>query len=487
MMPVTNDVVDVVIDEKPADDAGPDEVLLRLVSDAPVHRGGDDRLYARVPVDGRQEFFELSSAPLRDWLVDAFFLQRGTAPPPSALARVIAVLEARARFQKTTRPVFVRVAVEDAELSPAYYIDLGDASGQAIAIRDSGWTIVESPGVEFRRPAGMLPFPVPRTDGSIELLKPYVNLVERDFRLFVVWLTATMRPLGPYPPLVLQGEQDSAKTTVARIARLLCDPHSVPLLGESANTQDLMITAVNVWLLAFDNVSPIAAWLSNALCRLAFGGGHASRSLRTNDQLTYLHTQRPILLTGVNDFVTRGDLIDRSLLFYLHQIRPEQRRTEVEFWSSFRADYPAILGGLLDAIVGGMRQLPSVVLTKAPRMADFAHWGEAVGRGLGWPEDEFLKSYLRNRSAATIAAIEESPIASFLLANFSSWSGSFAELHALLTPALGKKSATSTGWPRTVPQFAREMHRIAPQLRPHGLSITFSRHHKGRRVVIRRH
>jgi hypothetical protein len=173
-------------------------------------------------------------------------------------------------------------------------------------------------------------------------------------------------------------------------------------------------------------------------------------------------------LTGLNDFVTRGDLIDRSRVFYLHQIRPDQWRAEVEFWRSFRAECPAILGGLLDAIVGGLRQLPSVVLTTAPRMADFAHRGEAVRRGLGWTQDEFLKSYLRNRSAATIAATEESSVASLLLPNSSSWSWSFVELHAILTQTVGKKTAASAGWPKTVPKFARKMHRIAPQIRPHG-------------------
>ena len=138
---------------------------------------------------------------------------------------MIGVLEARARFQGGVRPVFVRTAMGN-EDSPAYYLDLADDSGRAIEIRSCGWTVVEKPVVEFRRPAGTLALPLPRTDGSIELLKKYVNLDDRDFQLFVVWLTAAMRPVGPYPPLVIQGEQGSAKSTLARVARLLVDPHS---------------------------------------------------------------------------------------------------------------------------------------------------------------------------------------------------------------------------------------------------------------------
>jgi len=177
MMP---EMQDAVIEQQPAREADPVEAMLRLVSDAPLHRGGDNRLYVSVPVCGRHESYELRGAPLRDWLVDAYFQNHGAPPSPSELARVIAVLEARARFQGTTRPVFVRVAIEDADQSPAYYLDLGDTSGRAVEIRDSGWTIVEKPGIEFHRPAGLLPLPLPRTDGSIDLLKPYVNLDERD-------------------------------------------------------------------------------------------------------------------------------------------------------------------------------------------------------------------------------------------------------------------------------------------------------------------
>jgi hypothetical protein len=478
---------DAVIEGTPAGDFNPVDILLRLVSTAGLYRGTDSRLYARVPIGEHHDFYELRSAAFRDWLVDGYFLKLAVPPPTSALGQVIAVLEARARFQGTVRPVFVRVALEDADLSPAYYLDLGDSSGRAVEIRNSGWTIVDRAGVEFRRPSGSLPLPLPRTDGSIDLLQTYVNLDATDFRLFLVWLTAAMRPIGPYPPLVIQGEQGSAKSTLARVARLLIDPHSAPLLGEPASVRDLMITALNAWLLALDNIGKITPWLSDSLCRLATGGGHASRSLFTNDQVTHLYTQRPIILNGIDDFVTRGDLVDRSLFLHLQPIRLSQRRAELDYWRSFHADYPAILGGLLDAIVKGLRTLPSVVLTKAPRMADFAQWGEAVGRGLGWPDNTFLKSYSRNRGAATIAAIEDSPLASALKSDeiLIGWDGSITELHQAFTEEIDKNIARSAAWPKTTAQFARELHRIAPQLRMHGISITFARTHKGRRVIIK--
>src|ERR1039458_2675280 len=98
----------------------------------------------------------------------------------------------------------------------------------------------------------------------------------------------------------------------------------------------------------------ITPGLSDALRRLAIRGGHVIRSFFTNDQVTYLYTQRPIIIKRIEEFAKRGDIINRSLLLYTQPIRLAQRRAEAEYQRSFRANYPAILGGLLDAAEGGL-------------------------------------------------------------------------------------------------------------------------------------
>jgi hypothetical protein len=117
--------------------------------------------------------------------------------------------------------VFVRVGQDGDGAGVTYFIDLGDSSGRAVAICDREWSVIDRPGVHFRRPAGLLRLPMPARDGSIDLLRTYVNLTEPDFRLMIAWLTAALRPVGPYPVLVLNGEQSSGKSTLARILRLL--------------------------------------------------------------------------------------------------------------------------------------------------------------------------------------------------------------------------------------------------------------------------
>ncbi len=465
------------------------DILLRLASSARTYRSADGRLHAQVPVGDRLEMYGLKSAGFRDWLIDGYFSYRGAPASPWAIRRVISLLEARARFDGQTPSVFIRVGHDGPgpHYGSNYFLDLGDSSGRAIQISTDGWSMIERPGVHFRRPEGLLPLPVPTTDGSIDLLRPYVNLTDVDFRLMIAWLTAAMRPTGPYPILVLQGEQGSSKSTLARIMRFLIDPHVCPLLAEPKSTRDLMVTALDGWLLAYDNLTAIPGWMSDALCQLVFGGGFSGRALYSNDERSIIHAQRPVLLNGIEDFVRRGDLRDRCVFLQLPPIVSANRRAEYEFWRSFEADYPRILGGVLDLIVRGMQALPSVSCADLPRMADYAKWGVALGTGLSSPTETFLADYNANRQNATAMELDDSAVGSAVLVAVSHvrrWVGTPATLYEALTEVVGKKVAASARWPKSTSAFSNELRRITPQLRLNGLSVDFERGHNGRRIVM---
>ena len=276
------------------------QVLARLAASARLFRSADGRFCAQVPVGDRLEIYQLKSAAFRDWLIDGYLLDQPEPPSNWAIRRVVGMLEARARFSAGIPEVFIRVGQDGDGGDSPYFLDLGDPSGRAVAIGDQGWSIVDRPGVHFRRPDGLLPLPLPAHNGSIDLLRPYVNLTEPDFRLMIAWLTAALRPVGPYPILVLNGEQASAKSTLAKILRLLIDPQVCPVLALPNSTENLMATAVNGWLLVYENISAIADWLSDCVCQLAFGGGFASRTLFTNDERSVIYAQRPVILVGID-------------------------------------------------------------------------------------------------------------------------------------------------------------------------------------------
>jgi hypothetical protein len=66
-----------------------------------------------------------------------------------------------------------------------------------------------------------------------------------------------------------------------------------------------MIAANNGF--AFDNLSGLPKWVSDALCRLATGGSFAVRQLHADDGEILFEAARPILLNS------RPDLGDRAI------------------------------------------------------------------------------------------------------------------------------------------------------------------------------
>ena len=155
------------------------------------------------------------------------------------------------------------------------------------------------------------------------------------------------------------------------------------------------------------------------------------------------------------------------MFLHLPTIDARLRREEAELWESFRADYPAMFGGLLDAVAGGLREMPQVRLPELPRMADFARFGEAVGRGLGWPDGSFTSVYDDNRRDNTLTCLEESLIATTLLDNAAmdglvNWTLSATEMLEDLTKMVPRKDAATARWPKTPKSFANELRRIVP-------------------------
>src|SRR2546429_7885070 len=229
------------------------------------------------------------------------------------------------------------------------------SSGAPSKIGPDGWRVNKFPPVRFRRPAGILPLPVPEQGGSIEALLPLLNLSSRnDFVLVVAWLLAALRPGGPYPVLAISGEQGSAKTVLSKMLKALVDPNAAPVRALPREERDLMIAANNSYLLAFDNVSGLPAWLSDALCRLASGGSLAVRQLYSDDAEVLFEAARPMLLNGIEDVIGRPDLADRAIILTLPPISDTQRRSEAELWADFERARHGILGALLDIVAHGL-------------------------------------------------------------------------------------------------------------------------------------
>lgn len=311
----------------------------------------------------------------------------------------------------------------------------------------------------------------------------------RIWPMVLAWLVAALRPCGPYPALDVHGEQGSAKSTMARALRSLVDPSTAPLRGTPRDERDLMIAASNSWVLAFDNVSWLPDWLSDALCRLATGGGLSTRQLYTDQDEIIFAGQRPIILNGIGEFVAGSDLRDRVLTVTCPTIEEADRRDEEGFWKAFEAARPRLLGALLDAVSMALKNLPTTVLTRLPRMADFARWVTAAEPALGWPSGAFLSTYAGNRRMAVEQSLELDPVGTAVrqLAESEQWDGAVGELLERLRPLVADHVRNSRDWPRNARGLSNRLHRPAPALRQVGVLLEFrSRTKKGRVVSIRK-
>jgi hypothetical protein len=246
--------------------------------------------FADITVEGHRETWPIRSKRLRSFLRRCHYQATGEAASAAEIRSALDLLEARALFDGPERTVHIRIAEHDGHI----YLDLADERWRAVEIGREGWRVIGSPPVRFRRPAGMLPLPAPERGGSIETLRSFLNLPSRnDFVLIVAWLLAALRAGGPYPLLAISGEQGSAKTVLSKLLRALIDPNAAPVRTLSREERELMIAANNGYLLAFDNLSGLPVWLSDALCRLATGGSFAVRQLYTDDEEMLFEGARP--------------------------------------------------------------------------------------------------------------------------------------------------------------------------------------------------
>jgi len=246
--------------------------------------------FADIMIAGHRETWPIRSKRFRAWLRRRNYEATAAAPSAAAMRSVLDLLEARAQFDAPERAVSIRVAEHAGHL----YLDLPDEFWRAVDISPGGWRVIACPPVRFRRPAGMLPLPLPERGGSIEAPASMLNLSsQNDLVLLVAWLLATLRSAGPYPLLVVSGEQGSAKTVLSKLLRALVDPNAAAVRALPREERELMIAANNGHLLAFDNLSNLPAGLSDALCRLASGGSFAVRRLYSDDEEVLFQAPAP--------------------------------------------------------------------------------------------------------------------------------------------------------------------------------------------------
>jgi hypothetical protein len=230
-------------------------------------------------------------------------------------------------------------------------------------------------------------------------------------------------------------------------------------------------------------------WQSDALCRLATGGGHSARTLYTDLEEISLAVKRPVILNGIEDVATRPDLAERALQIELETIPDGKRTTEKELWQCFDKNRAVIFTAILDALSCALRELPRIKLNSLPRMADAALWATAGESAFGFEQETFIAAYRQNLHEGAVASVKAHPVGQAitkLLQAQEEWSGGMEELLEELIPLCFEETRHQKNWPKNASALGRYLRRLAPAMRKAGLRCEWIRTSEARTITLRK-
>ncbi|WP_217710485.1 ATP-binding protein [Streptomyces sp. NA04227] len=389
----------------------------------------------------------------------------GSVPSQSALADAMTVLEGVAAAADPRVP-HLRVARHSDEI----VVDLATSDGRCVIIGPDGWRREPRSPILFRRSGAMKPLPEPLANGDgLTKLRELLNTSDEGFRLLVAWLVASFIPDLPHPILTFRGEQGTGKSKGAAMVIGIIDPSGAPKRTAPRDVKAWATQAFNSWALCLDNVSIIADWLSDALCRAVTGDGIVDRALYTDDDVVVLEFRRVLAMTTIDAGALAGDLAERLLTIELNLIPDHKRREEAELDAVYAEAHASILASLFDLLAQVLKVLPEVHLTERPRMADFARILAAVDQVQGW---DTLHSYKSSARDAVADVLDGEPFAQAVVALVDTAGADGVTLTAQeLLDAVQTPERLPKKWPKDSTRAAGQLKRLAPALRTIGVDV----------------
>ena len=386
----------------------------------------------------------------------------------------------------------IRLEPRICRIGDKIWYDLGK---EAVCISDKGWKIVKEPPIIFRRYGHQKPQVKPVKGGDIQLFRKFTNITDsNDWNLFLVFAVATLIPDIPKPALVINGSQGAGKSTPMRMLKDLVDPSQLTSAGKITGEKELARLANRHSLLFFDNLSFLEKDNSDVLCRLITGDGFSKRKLYSDDDEVIYNYKRPIMLNGINNFITQADLLDRALILNVERIPEEKRLTELELWSKFEEEKSLILGAMFDALSKAMKIFPETPTSGLPRMADFGRWGCAIFSAINnKPFGEFQSVLSGNKERQIEESIESDPVAlvakfianTTVYAKFTAHDFLRGEYEALAGPDVVQFAREHTHWPKDASQVGKRLRRAEGMLKEAGIDMSFVKEGNERLIYLK--
>lgn len=331
-----------------------------------------------VPVDGPRRpltMTENGSATLRARVTSAMFHQTQRAPAPATVDEALRIVHSDAYLGNSRQELSLRVA----RTQEGLVLDLAQPGNSRCAVvTPRGWTVADEPpaGVLFRLTRTTKPLPEPERGGSLDPLLGDLGWHAGDSRWALIrgWLVASCFPDIHRPLLAFTGQPGSGKTSRARLVLSVIDPREE--LGSSfgKNEGDEQAMAAGRYLVGWDNISKVSDEVSDRLCRLVTGEESVRRKLYTDSDQAVVSYRRTGAITAVVQPSLRADALERLIPVSCDRIESVDRESESGLRRRFAESHGAVLGGLLDALVHALENLPASQARRGVhrvRMADF--------------------------------------------------------------------------------------------------------------------
>ena len=391
-------------------------------------------------------------------------------------------LGAKAFYEGQTIPLHLRVAWSNPENKESIYYDLSDKRRRCIKITkggNSGWKIAENQiEVLFKRYGHQTAQFEPLQDYDSKILDKFVdslNIKNENHKLLIkIWIVSLLIPDITHPMLLPYGEKGSAKSTLQKKIKALIDPSSLDLLSIYNDKTQFIQQLSHNYLCFYDNVRREAGWLSDEVCRAVTGGAFSKRKNYSDDDDISYKYKRIISFSGINVIFTQEDALDRSLKVELERIREEDNIPDTKIEEDLKQQIPELLGYIFDIVAKALEIKDSVKLKRLPRMADFALWGEAISRALGYKPLEFIDAYFENIGQQNFEIVESNSfalaISKFMDYEKQSWISSPKVFVNNLRAFADNNDIDSSKFPKTPQSISRQLNKIKSNLRE-GLGI----------------
>jgi hypothetical protein len=450
--------------------------VLDFASEFETFRSQDDETFACI---APRSFVPVRSRAFKACIRRAAF-EAGRMLKSDDLNTVVETLDAQALAAPVTD-----FALRFAAHGDKRYLFLADDSCTVIEIDSDGYRVCEQPPVRFRRGDDRaLPPPEP---GTLDDFRTFANVDDDNLPFLLAWMVScVVRPGCHMPIAILTGPAGSAKSSLLQLVVDMLDPKAGLRAGMPSKEDDLVVAAHQGAIVSFDNATTLAP-LSDALCRLATGGGLRKRTLYTDKDVTSIDVIRPVIIAGIDPTAYQQDLIERLLLIELQ--RPDRRIDDETLARMIRDAHPRLIGFLL-TLVSSVLATYEAVEVDCTRMAGFAKVGEAVARLLGHPEGWFVDRYMQMLADSAEDGADADCVFTLIVMLVANMQGRFKmtsqQLLDDLNLMIGNETinAARADIPATPRAMTNRINRVIPALRQlRGIEIVKDKHDRSWRIT----